>query len=244
MPIHIEEVAKTFNGRLAIDRTNLTVEDGTFLAIVGASGCGKSTLLNMIGGLVSPSQGRITLDGTTVTKPGPDRVLVFQRPALYPWLTLRENVAFGLRLRSPKNIDWKEVDRLIGLMGLAGFEDHKPYELSGGMQQRTALARGLAMHPRVLLMDEPFGALDAQTRENMQELLLDLWEKIRATVIFVTHDIDEAITLADRLIVMSAQPGRIALDVPVPLRRPRHLEMTVDQDFIRLKRAARAILAP
>ena len=220
MLIRIEEVAKSFNGRLALDRVDLTVEDGTFLAIVGASGCGKSTLLNLIGGLVPPSQGRITVDGVAVTQPGPDRVLIFQRPALYPWLTLRENVAFGLRLRSAKNIDWKEVDRLIGLMGLAGFEDHKPYELSGGMQQRAALARGLVMHPRVLLMDEPFGALDAQTRENMQELLLDLWEKIRATVIFVTHDIDEAITLADRLIVMAAQPGRIALDVPVPLPRP------------------------
>jgi len=243
MPICIEAVTKNFGGRLALDRTSLTVEDGTFVAIVGASGCGKSTLLNMIGGLVPPSEGQITLDGTVVTQPGPDRVMVFQRPALYPWLTLRENVAFGLRLRSPKHIDWTEVDRLIGLMGLAGFENHKPYQLSGGMQQRTALARGLVMHPRVLLMDEPFGALDAQTRENMQELLLDLWEKIRATVIFVTHDIDEAIKLADRLIVMSAQPGRIALDTPVRLPRPRNLEITADPEFIKLKRAARQILA-
>lgn len=220
----------------------LMVEDGTFVAILGASGCGKSTFLNMAAGLVSPSAGRIMLDGKVVTRPGPDRVMVFQRPTLYPWLNLRENVAFGLRMRSAKHVDWNEVDRLIELMGLAGFEAHKPYELSGGMQQRVALARALVMQPRVLLMDEPFGALDAQTRCRMQEFLIELWQKIRATVVFVTHDIDEAILLADRLVVMSAAPGRIVLDEPVRLVRPRPLEIVADPEFLRLKRAARVIL--
>ena len=182
------------------------------------------------------------LDGKVVTRPGPDRVMVFQRPTLYPWLNLRENVAFGLRMRSAKHVDWNEVDRLIELMGLAGFEAHKPYELSGGMQQRVALARALVMQPRVLLMDEPFGALDAQTRCRMQEFLIELWQKIRATVVFVTHDIDEAILLADRLVVMSAAPGRIVLDEPVRLVRPRPLEIVADPEFLRLKRAARVIL--
>jgi NitT/TauT family transport system ATP-binding protein len=243
MPIFIEAVSKSFNGFMALDQVSLHVEDGSFLSIIGASGCGKSTLLNLLAGLTPPCSGRMALDGVPVTKPGPDRVLVFQRPGLYPWLSLRDNVAFGLRLKSRKHIDWAEVDRLIALMGLQGFESHRPYELSGGMQQRAALARALVMRPRVLLMDEPFAALDAQTRLNMQEFLIGLWEKIRATVIFVTHDIDEAITLADRLVVMSTRPGRIALDVPVKLPRPRHLDMTTDPAFIQLKRQARAILA-
>lgn len=243
MPLSIDGVMKDFNGLTAVGPVTLTIEDGTFVSILGASGCGKSTLLNMAAGLLPPSAGNIMLDGTMVNRPGPDRVMVFQRPSLYPWLSLRENVAFGLRMRSPKTIDWKEVDRLIQLMGLAGFEDHRPYMLSGGMQQRVALARGLVMHPRVLLMDEPFGALDAQTRWKMQEFLIQLWEKIRATVVFVTHDIDEAITLADRLIVMSARPGRVVLDEAVPLARPRHLDVATDPEFLKLKRAARAILA-
>ncbi|MDE2239900.1 MAG: ABC transporter ATP-binding protein, partial [Rhodospirillales bacterium] len=219
MPIAIERATKRFGNVAALDEISLTVEDGSFVTILGASGCGKSTLLNMVAGLEAPSSGQITLDGTPITKPGPDRVVVFQRAGLYPWLSLRDNIAFGLKMRG--KVEWREVDRVIELIGLRGFETHRPYELSGGMQQRVSIARALVMHPRVLLMDEPFGALDAQTRENMQEFLTELWERIRATVIFVTHDIDEAIILGSRLVVMSARPGRISLDENVPLGRPR-----------------------
>jgi NitT/TauT family transport system ATP-binding protein len=243
MPILIESLTKRFNGLPVLDHFSLDIQDGMFVSIIGASGCGKSTLLNLTAGLTQPCYGRIILDGLPVTKPGPDRVLVFQRPGLYPWLSLRDNIAFGLRLRFGKQIDWAEVDRLISLMDLCGFENHRPYELSGGMQQRAALARALVMRPRVLLMDEPFAALDAQTRLNMQIFLTELWENIRATVMFVTHDIDEAILLADRLVVMSTRPGRVALDVSINLPRPRHWEMTAAPEFLALKRAARAILA-
>ena len=243
MPIEIERVTKDFNGQRALDEVSLTIENGSFLTILGASGCGKSTLLNMLAGLERPSTGRILLDGEPVTGPGPDRVVVFQKPGLYPWLSLRNNIAFGLRMRGASNIPWGEVDRVIELIGLKGFEKYRPYELSGGMQQRVAIARALVMHPRVLLMDEPFGALDAQTRETMQEFLTELWGRIRATVIFVTHDIDEAIMLGSRLVVMSARPGRISLDHPVPLARPRDWDMTTTPEFIDLKRQARRILA-
>lgn len=243
MPIVIERVEKKFASITAIEKLSLTIEDGTFMTVLGVSGCGKSTLLNMMAGLTAPSQGQITLDGKKVTGPGPDRVVVFQKPGLYPWLSLRDNVAFGLRMRSPRNIDWAEIDRVINLMGLSTFAGHKPYELSGGMQQRVAIARALVMHPRVILMDEPFGALDAQTRLNMQEFLVELWERIRATVVFITHDIDEAIMLGDRLLVMTARPGRVALDTMVNLPRPRCLDMTTAPEFLELKRAARTILA-
>ncbi|MBU6425193.1 MAG: ABC transporter ATP-binding protein [Rhodospirillales bacterium] len=241
MPIAIERATKRFGNVAALDEISLTVEDGSFVTILGASGCGKSTLLNMVAGLEAPSSGQITLDGTPITKPGPDRVVVFQRAGLYPWLSLRDNIAFGLKMRG--KVEWREVDRVIELIGLRGFETHRPYELSGGMQQRVSIARALVMHPRVLLMDEPFGALDAQTRENMQEFLTELWERIRATVIFVTHDIDEAIILGSRLVVMSARPGRISLDENVPLGRPRNWDMSTTPEFLQLKRAARQILA-
>jgi len=243
MPIKIERVTKDFNGVRALDEVSLSVEDGSFVTILGASGCGKSTLLNMVAGLETPSTGRITLDGAPITRPGPDRVVVFQKPGLYPWLSLRDNIAFGLRMRGAGTIPWDEVDKVIELIGLKGFETHRPYELSGGMQQRVAIARALVMHPRVLLMDEPFGALDAQTRETMQAFLTELWERIRATVIFVTHDIDEAVMLGSRLVVMSARPGRISLDEPVPLGRPRNWDMSTTPEFLDLKRAARRILA-
>lgn len=243
MPIEIEHVTRAFNGALVLDDVSLTVEDGSFLTILGASGCGKSTLLNLVAGLDHPSSGRILLDGQSVTGPGPDRVVVFQKAGLYPWLSLRDNIAFGLKMRGGTKIPWPEVDRVIDLIGLKGFESHRPYELSGGMQQRVAIARALVMHPRVLLMDEPFGALDAQTRETMQDFLIELWERIGATVIFVTHDIDEAIMLGSRLVVMSARPGRVSLDETVPLARPRNWDMTTSPEFLALKRQARRILA-
>ena len=243
MPIVLDCVEKKFGGITVVEKLSLTIEDGSFMSVLGASGCGKSTLLNMVAGLVVPSQGRITLDGKEVSGPGPDRVVVFQKPGLFPWLDLRDNIAFGLRMRSPRNIDWAEIDRVIELMGLGVFKRHRPYELSGGMQQRVALARALVMHPRVILMDEPFGALDAQTRLNMQEFLLELWERIRATVVFITHDIEEAIKLGDRLVVMTARPGRVAIDRKIQLPRPRHLDIETMAEFMELKRAARAILA-
>lgn len=243
MAIEIQKVTKSFNGVKVLNEVSLTIEKGSFVTILGASGCGKSTLLNMLAGLEHPSSGQIMVDGLPVTGPGPDRVVVFQKPGLYPWLSLRDNVAFGLRLRGASNIPWGEVDRVIDLIGLKDFQKHRPYELSGGMQQRVAIARALVMHPRVLLMDEPFGALDAQTRENMQEFLINLWERLHTTVVFVTHDIDEAIMLGSRLIVMSARPGRVSLDAPVPLARPRDWDMTSSQTFLTLKRDSRQILS-
>jgi NitT/TauT family transport system ATP-binding protein len=243
MPIVIDHVSRDFGSVRALDDVSLTIEDGTFVTILGSSGCGKSTLLNMLAGLLPVSTGRLLIDGAPITRPGPDRVVVFQQPGLYPWLSLRDNIAFGLRMRNARQIDWKHVDALIEVIGLRGFEAHKPYELSGGMQQRVAIARALVMQPRVLLMDEPFGALDAQTRRTMQQFLLTLWERIRATVVFITHDIDEAILLGERLVVMSARPGRIALMSEIPLPRPRHWEMTLDPTFLDLKRQAMAILA-
>ena len=243
MPIVIDHVCRDFGPVRALDDVSLTIEDGTFVTILGSSGCGKSTLLNMLAGLLPVSTGRLLIDGAPITRPGPDRVVVFQQPGLYPWLSLRDNIAFGLRMRNARQIDWKHVDALIEVIGLRGFEAHKPYELSGGMQQRVAIARALVMQPRVLLMDEPFGALDAQTRRTMQQFLLTLWERIRATVVFITHDIDEAILLGERLVVMSARPGRIALMSEIPLPRPRHWEMMLDPAFLDLKRQAMAILA-
>ncbi len=244
MPIIIDHVSKDFDAFRALDDVSLTIDDGSFVTILGSSGCGKSTLLNLIAGLAFPTQGRLTLDGVTVTKPGPDRVVVFQQPGLYPWLSLRDSIAFGLRMQSrARSIDWRRVDELIEIIGLRGFEQHRPYELSGGMQQRVAIARALVMAPRVLLMDEPFGALDAQTRHTMQQFLLDLWDRIKATIVFITHDIDEAILLADRLVVMSARPGRIALETTVPLARPRHWDMSLEPAFLDLKRQAMEILS-
>jgi NitT/TauT family transport system ATP-binding protein len=243
MTIEIDSVSKDFGPLHALEDVSLTIEDGSFVTILGASGCGKSTLLNILAGLTSPSTGRVSLDGHGVRGPGPDRVVVFQQAGLYPWLSLRNNIAFGLKMRDARHIEWKRVDDLIAVMGLKGFENHRPYELSGGMQQRVAIARALVMQPSVLLMDEPFGALDAQTRRTMQQFLLDLWERIHATIVFITHDIDEAILLGERLVVMSARPGRVALTSLIELPRPRHVEMVLDPVFLDLKRQAMNILA-
>jgi NitT/TauT family transport system ATP-binding protein len=240
MAITLDRVARDFGATRALDEISLTIADGTFVTVLGASGCGKSTLLNLIAGLDAPTCGRLSIDGVAITRPGPDRVVVFQQPGLYPWLTLRENVAFGQRLRGA--IDWPRIDEVIGIVGLGGFESHRPYELSGGMQQRAALARALVMNPKVLLMDEPFAALDAQTRHRMQDFLLELWDRIGTTVVFITHDIDEALMLGDRLIVMQARPGRIAIDRPIPLVRPRHWDMVLAPEFVGLKRAVMGVL--
>jgi len=213
----------------ALSPTDLTVDDNDFIAILGPSGCGKSTLLRIVAGLEKPTTGRVVLDGLPVSGPGPDRGMVFQSYTLFPWLTVEENILFGSRA-SPEG-----AAELIARVGLRGFERHYPKMLSGGMQQRTALARALANDPKILLLDEPFGALDNQTRALMQELLLGIWEADRKTVLFVTHDIDEAIFMANRVAVMSARPGRIKADVDIDLPHPRHYTMKTTPEFSQYK---------
>jgi NitT/TauT family transport system ATP-binding protein/sulfonate transport system ATP-binding protein len=204
--------------------------------VLGPSGCGKSTLLRIVAGLDRPSAGRVLLDGRAVTGPGADRGMVFQSYTLFPWLTVAENIAFGLE---EKGVPRAERERIVAAyverVGLKGFENHHPKQLSGGMQQRTAIARALANDPEILLLDEPFGALDNQTRGLMQELLLGIWEREQKTVLFVTHDIEEAIFLASRVVVMSARPGRIKVDIPVELPHPRHYTVKTSPAFSALK---------
>ena len=235
--LNISQVAKTFTGgTVALQATDLRVAENDFVTILGPSGCGKSTLLRMAAGLDQPSSGSITLDGKTVTGPGADRGMVFQSYTLFPWLTVQQNVCFGLREKGMPLAEQQSIARdFIHKVGLAGFEQHFPKQLSGGMQQRTALARALANQPRILLMDEPFGALDHQTRELMQELLLGIWEGQRKTVLFVTHDIDEAIFMGTRVMVMSARPGRIKLDLPVTIAHPRLYSVKTTAVFSELK---------
>lgn len=225
------------NQVIAVDRVSFHVDHGEFVCIVGPSGCGKSTVMNAIAGFERPTEGHVSVGGEMVTKPGADRGMVFQQPTLFPWKTVRGNVAHGPRMAGKSNKQANEIaDQLIEMVGLARFATALPHTLSGGMQQRTAIARALANRPRVLLMDEPFGALDAQTRSMMQENLLDLWSEIGATVLFITHDIDEAIFLADRVLVMSASPGRVLKDLSVDLRRPRDPDIILSQQFIDLKK--------
>jgi NitT/TauT family transport system ATP-binding protein len=238
----IDDVSRRFPGlrgrapTQAIEPVSLAVDDNDFIAILGPSGCGKSTLLRIVAGLDTPSSGQVLLDGQPVTGPGPDRGMVFQSYTLFPWLDVKRNICFGLR---EKGMPAAEQDRLadeyIRRVGLTGFEHHLPKMLSGGMQQRTALARALANDPKILLLDEPFGALDTQTRTLMQELLLGIWEAERKTVLFVTHDIDEAIFMANRVMVMTARPGRIKAVVDVALPRPRHYTVKTTPEFVALK---------
>tara|TARA_B100000886_G_scaffold77058_1_gene49932 strand:- start:464 stop:1333 length:870 start_codon:yes stop_codon:yes gene_type:complete len=222
---------------IAIDSTSIKIMPGEFVCILGPSGCGKSTLLNAVAGFISPTQGSVSVDGNIVEKPGPDRGMVFQQYSLFPWKTIRENVAFGpLRTGSGRAAAEGTANTFLSMVGLYDYADSYPAELSGGMKQRVGIARALANYPSVLLMDEPFGALDAQTRVMMQENLLQIWSKFRITVMFITHDIDEAIFLADRVLVMSASPGRIIADIDIELPRPRTLEMTTKDEFIDSKK--------
>jgi NitT/TauT family transport system ATP-binding protein len=227
----------------ALDRVSFTVADQEFAVIVGPSGCGKSSLLYLAAGLAEPSAGDILLDGRAIHGPGADRGMVFQSYTLFPWLTVRKNVEFGLRRRrAPAALRRERVEHFLGEVGLSGFADAYPNQLSGGMRQRVAIARALANDPEILLMDEPFGALDSQTRASMQQLLLHVWEHAQKTVLFVTHDIDEAILLGDRVIVMSSRPGRIREEIPVALPRPRTMDMVMDPDFIAIKRRVRDLI--
>jgi NitT/TauT family transport system ATP-binding protein len=223
--------------RVAIDDLSLDVPPGEFVCILGPSGCGKSTVLNAIAGFMSPGSGRLAVDGEPVAKPGADRGMVFQQPTLFPWKTVLENIAFGPLMSGRAWADAESTARsFMGMVGLLGFEKHYPAQLSGGMQQRVGIARALANHPRVLLMDEPFGALDAQTRAMMQEALLGIWNEFHTTVLFVTHDIDEAVFLGDRVVVMSASPGRILADIRGELPRPRVPDIAFTPEFIRIKK--------
>ena len=220
----------------ALEPTNLTVAANDFIAILGPSGCGKSTLLRIVAGLDRPTAGRVLLDRREVKGPGADRGMVFQSYTLFPWLSVAQNIAFGLRERGvPAAKQQAIVADFINRVGLKGFEKHWPKQLSGGMQQRTAIARALANNPEIMLLDEPFGALDTQTRALMQELLLGIWERDRKTVLFVTHDIEEAIFVASRVIVMTARPGRIKADVAIDLPHPRHYTLKTTPEFSALK---------
>jgi ABC-type nitrate/sulfonate/bicarbonate transport system ATPase subunit len=234
--LSIGGVERRFDTTLALQATNLDVAENDFVTILGPSGCGKSTLLRIVAGLDQPTAGEVLLDGRPVRGPGADRGMVFQSYTLFPWLTVRDNVCFGLRERGMPRAQQLEVaDAFLAKVGLHGFEHHYPKQLSGGMQQRTAIARALANGPRMLLMDEPFGALDHQTRELMQELLLGIWEAEKKTVLFVTHDIDEAVFMGSRVVVMSARPGRIKLDRAVPFPHPRHYSVKTTSAFTELK---------
>ncbi len=234
--LSIRGVERRFDTTLALSATDLDVAENDFITILGPSGCGKSTVLRIVAGLERQTAGEVLLDGRRIDGPGADRGMVFQSYTLFPWLNVLDNVCFGLHERGMARAQQLDVAHgFIAKVGLVGFERHFPKQLSGGMQQRTAIARALANNPRMLLMDEPFGALDHQTRELMQELLLGIWVEQKKTVLFVTHDIDEAVFMASRVVVMSARPGRIKLDRAVPLPHPRHYSIKTSPAFVELK---------
>src|SRR5882762_7665970 len=236
--IEIDHVSQVFQtsarkDHLALSDISLTIEDGAFVSILGPSGCGKSTLLYIVGGFIPPSQGSARMKGRTITGPGPDRGPVFQEFALFPWKSVLGNVMYGPRQQGVKYAEAEAQSRaLIEMVGLRGFENFYPKELSGGMKQRVALARTLAYHPEVLLMDEPFGALDAHTRTRLQNDLLNIWERDRKTVLFVTHSVEEAVFLSDKVVMMTRSPGRIRQVVDIDLPRPRRrTELLLDPRY-------------
>ena len=221
--VHIDHVVKKFNGRggemVALNGVDMDIHENEFICVVGPSGCGKSTLLNIIGGLDTPTEGKVLVDGKEVDGPGPDRGIVFQQYALFPWLTVEKNVQFGLKLQGKSPEECQEIaQKYIKMVELEQFAKSYPKELSGGMKQRVAIARAYAVNPKVLLMDEPFGALDAQTRTQLQQELLETWEKEQKTCFFITHDVEEAIILAQRVVIMCARPGRVKdiVDIDIP----------------------------
>jgi NitT/TauT family transport system ATP-binding protein len=241
--INVRALSKAFGGYdhgsaevLALSNIDLEVRDDEFVTVIGPSGCGKTTLLRIIAGLIPYDQGEVSIDGRAVTGPGPERAVVFQNFALMPWADVLSNVAFGLEIRGASQDEClTKAIELIKLVGLQGFERRLPKELSGGMQQRVGLARALAVNPQILLMDEPFGALDEQTRRLLQEQLLRLWEHKRKTVVFITHSMDEAVMLGDRVILMTPRPGRVKEMINVPLGRPRSREVEKSSAFLEIK---------
>lgn len=236
----------TANGSMrVVDGVNLDIRDGEFVSIIGPSGCGKTTLMNILGGFVHPTGGRVLLDGSPVTGPGPDRGVMFQEYGVFPWLTVRQNIEFGLKLSANKVTAAQRADiclRYMSLMGLTDFADHFPKHLSGGMRQRLAIARAYAVKPEFLLMDEPFGALDAQTRSAMQDLLLDVLLTEGKTVLLITHSVDEAIYLSSRIVVVTARPSRVREIIEVPFGYPRKENIHEDPRFIALSRRIRELV--
>lgn len=224
----------------ALDEVTLDVAPGEFLCLVGPSGCGKTTLLNVLAGFVRPSSGHVFLEGQEIAGPGPDRGVVFQEHALFPWLTVQDNVCAGKRLTSRRVADRRRIaTQYLRMVGLNGFEEHYPHQLSGGMKQRVSIARALANEPEVLLMDEPFASLDAITRATLQRELIAIWNQTRKTIVFVTHNIEEAVFLGDRIAVMSGRPGRIKRVIPVGLEKPRDVNSA---EFNEIERTARELL--
>lgn len=238
-----DDVSKTYpssgaaaDSTVAIKSLNVAIKKAEIVSILGPTGCGKSTAMNMIAGFEFPSQGRVLLDNKPILAPGPDRAVVFQQASLFPWLSVLDNVVFGVKSRGVSlDIYLKRAEQLLKAVKLNGFEKHYPYQLSGGMQQRVQIARALISEPSVLLMDEPFGALDSQTRLMMQELVLQLWVEFRPTIIFITHDVAEAIFVSDRILLMSSRPGRVKLAVSVDEPKPRNPEFLASPNFINLQ---------
>lgn len=253
--IRFERVTKTFTVRdtkqkgvmqefTAVKDLSFTVKEGEFLTLVGPSGCGKSTLLDLLGGLSMPTRGRILIDGEKITGPGLDRGIVFQQYALFPWKTARGNIEFGLEAKGvPKHERRERAEHFLALVGLSHFADRYPHELSGGMKQRVAIARSLAFNPDVLLMDEPFAALDAQTRESLQSELLRIWEKTKKTIIFITHGIDEAVYLGERVVVLTPGPGTVKTIVDIPLKsRLEDADIRSHPDFVKARHEVWSLL--
>jgi NitT/TauT family transport system ATP-binding protein len=227
----------------AVRDASIHVNPGEFVSIIGPSGCGKSTLLNAVAGFLKPTRGGVAVDGEPVAGPSADRGMVFQQYSLFPWKTVRENVEFGLKMKGMERSKRETSARtLLGLAGLLGFENQYPDNLSGGMKQRVGIIRALATGPKVLLLDEPFGALDAQTRLIMQQILTNMWQRLKTSVLFVTHDIDEAIFLSDRVYCMTARPGTIKAEVAIPLERPRHQSMMMSSEFLALRRGLMSLI--
>jgi ABC-type nitrate/sulfonate/bicarbonate transport system ATPase subunit len=245
--LHIHNVSKTYRSDgqevLAIDEIDLKIKNKEFATILGPSGCGKSTLLRIVAGLIKPTKGIVRLDGNVITQPGQDRGMVFQSYTLFPWLTVTENIRFGLEISGVAKAKQEQIaGEFVEKVGLKGFEKTYPRGLSGGMKQRVAIARALANNPAILLLDEPFGALDAQTRALMQELLTQIWEELHKTILFVTHDVEEAIFLSDRVFIMTARPGKIKAEIEIPLERPRSYEIKATESFLNLKKQALALI--
>jgi len=245
--LHIHQVSKTYQTDgvevEAIDEIDLRIRNEEFATILGPSGCGKSTLLRIVAGLVKPTRGIVRLDGNVIGGPGQDRGMVFQSYTLFPWLTVKENIRFGLEISGVPRAQQEQISQeFVEKVGLKGFEQTYPKGLSGGMKQRVAIARALANNPAILLLDEPFGALDAQTRALMQELLTQVWEELHKTILFVTHDVEEAIFLSDRVFVMTARPGKIKAEIDIPLERPRSYEIKSTEAFLDLKKQALGLI--
>jgi NitT/TauT family transport system ATP-binding protein len=247
--LRVEDVSRVFGSGsssvAALENVRFDVRHRELICVIGASGCGKSTLIRILAGLDEPTSGQVLLDDAPVELPGADRGMVFQRYTLFPWLTVRDNVTFGLRLKgATKASVAQEAEHWLGVIGLAAFAEHYPDQLSGGMKQRVAIARALANRPRILLMDEPFGALDAQTRSQMQNHLLEICQATDVTVFFITHDLDEAVFLADRVVVLAPRPGRVQEIIEVPLCRPRTPRSRLDPYFLAARQRLEQLIHP